>query len=250
MNIELSIIIPTYKRPGKLGRALSSIAGAYAGAHEIIVIDDCPEGSAAAIALQFGARYLCKAGSDRGLSASRNLGMHIARGRWLCFLDDDDFFVENGLEHLLAGADRSAGLVFGDHGMFNEREQAEFDLSTLTIDALLVCNRIPVGSYLIDRAMIRNDFDTRMRSHEDWDFLLSHIRQAGLQHVPGKVVMIDKCENASTSMQARRRSKFWLDFVSIYARFPAPHLAESRAAMLQTLGIQIPPALLEFDDTI
>jgi hypothetical protein len=51
-------------------------------------------------------------------------------------------------------------------------------------------------------------------------------------------------------MQARRRRLFWLDFLSIYARFPAAHLSAPRAAMMQSLGLQLPEDMLRFADEI
>lgn len=41
----LSIVVPTYRRPQALERALASVAPACSATHEVIVVDDCPEGS-------------------------------------------------------------------------------------------------------------------------------------------------------------------------------------------------------------
>ena len=64
------------------------------------------------------------------------------------------------------------------------------------------------------------------------------------------VVSIDKTANATTSMPARRRRLFWLDFLSIYARFPAAHLSAPRAAVMQSVGLQLPEDMLRFADEI
>lgn len=253
MQPELSLIVPTYRRPALLARALDSARTAStrpAAQLELIVVDDCPEGSGFEAARAHGARYLAKAGIDRGLSASRNLGIALARGRCLAFLDDDDQFVPGALDALLDAALAGGGLVYGDHELFDAQRRQAVDLSALTLDELLVCNRIPVGSYVLPRAALQQPFDPKLRSHEDWEFLLAHAQRVGLRHVPGVVARIDKTDNASHSMQARRRSLFWLDFLSIYARFPAPHLSEARSRMLQQLGLQVPAALLDFEDRV
>ena len=37
---------------------------------------------------------------NKGLSASRNVGMEFARGKYICFVDSDDFIAENAIEVL------------------------------------------------------------------------------------------------------------------------------------------------------
>ncbi len=253
MNMQplISVIIPTYQRPEKLTRALSSIAAATTQGCEVIVIDDCKEGSGFAPARLAGARYMNKAGVNRGLSASRNLGLDLATGSYVVFLDDDDYFAPQGLDLLFQCAvENNAALTYGDYATFNQQMLTQVSLTGITLDAMLVCNRIPVGAYLLHRASVSRRFDERLRSHEDWEFILDLFDRVRTAYVPQTVAMIDKTENESTSMQARRQSHFWLDFLSIYARFPAQHLALARSNMLQSLGIVIPEAMLGFLDEI
>ena len=253
MHKTLSIVIPTYRRPQTLARALDSVAAATAASaadREVIVVDDCPEGSGFDLARRFNARYIFKAGQQRGLSASRNLGLGLATGVFASFLDDDDFYNPGGLDALLQHAATHEGIVVGNFTTFTSDQRVQHDLAPLTLDHLLVCNQIPVGAYLLRRAAITSRFDEQLRSHEDWEFLLRHTAQLPLSHVAFDVVSIDKTGNATTSMQARRRRLFWLDFLSIYARFPAAHLSGPRAAMMQSLGLQLPADMLRFADEI
>lgn len=253
MHKTLSIVIPTYRRPQTLARALDSVAAATAASaadREVIVVDDCPEGSGFDLARRFNARYIFKAGQQRGLSASRNLGLGLATGVFASFLDDDDFYNPGGLDALLQHAATHEGIVVGNFSTFTSDQRVQHDLAPLTLDHLLVCNQIPVGAYLLRRAAITSRFDEQLRSHEDWEFLLRHTAQLPLSHVAFDVVSIDKTGNATTSMQARRRRLFWLDFLSIYARFPAAHLSGPRAAMMQSLGLQLPADMLRFADEI
>lgn len=244
----LTIIIPTYRRIEKLTRALESIGQSVSSSYEVIIIDDCPDGSAFHVARQFSAKYVHKAGCDRGQSASRNIGILMARGRYLCFLDDDDFFLPGGLDRLLNGHDGKSSIVFGDYQAFNYENRVDVVLSEINVDSLLVSNQIPMGSFLIEKNSIKRHFDDRMRSHEDWDFLLSHVVRGGLNYIPGSIVAIDKTENFTTSTEARRRKHFWLDFLSIYARFPAGHLGETRRQMLMSMGINLLEGMLDFED--
>ena len=250
MRKTLSVVVPTYRRPQTLERALDSVSGATTADCEVIVVDDCPEGSGFDIARRFGARYIFKAGQQRGLSASRNLGLGLATGVFVSFLDDDDSFNPGGLDALLNQAAAHDGVTFGDFSSFTHEQRVRHNLAALTVDHLLVCNQIPVGAYVLRRSALNSRFDEQLRSHEDWEFLLRHTASQALRHVPFDVVSIDKTANATTSMQARRRRLFWLDFLSIYARFPAAHLSAPRAAMMQSLGLQLPEDMLRIADEI
>jgi glycosyltransferase involved in cell wall biosynthesis len=175
----------------------------------------------------------------------------LARGQFVAFLDDDDYFAPEGLGTLLTHASTSGvAVAFGNYATFDTAVLTEYSLAGISTDDMLVCNRIPVGAYLINRASISRRFDERLRSHEDWDFLLSLVLDGGSAHVPKLVALIDKTENENSSMQARRRGYFWLDFLSVYTRFPAAHLATQRSGMLQSMGIGISDALLRFSDEI
>ena len=252
---EISIIIPTYKRTEKLKRTLDSIPQACSSTYEVIVIDDCPDGSAYPVALRFGAQYFCKAGLHRGVSRSRNLGLKMTNGRLIVFLDDDDFLTPHGLDHLHEALTGGYILAFGNHSSLSAAGKKLHDMGQLTHDHLLICNRIPIGAYMIYRSSIQREFDERMRSHEDWDFLLQHVDWSRTRYVPEEIITIDNTETQDAAIQACRRSvsnrhSFWLDFISIYSRFPAPHLNQLRHEMLLTLGVNIDQSLLSNTDAV
>jgi succinoglycan biosynthesis protein ExoM len=120
--IETSIVIPTYRRPEDLTRAVDSVLAQQdvATAYEIIVIDNDPDGSAEpvvrAIASQSRVplRYVCE--PRPGISHARNTGVAHASGTYLAFLDDDEEADPHWLARFLAtlhrfGADAVVGPV-------------------------------------------------------------------------------------------------------------------------------------------
>ena len=93
MEIMISIVVATYKRPELLRRCLNSIPFLYQSLVDVLVIDDDPNMSGADVVSEFNSiRYFSKRGFDGGLSNSRNLGINLAIGKYLIFIDDDDFF--------------------------------------------------------------------------------------------------------------------------------------------------------------
>lgn len=96
MMIETSIVIPSYRRPGDLARAIDSVLAqeGVETAFEIVVVDNDPEGSARPVVERKAAngrapiRYVHE--PRPGISHARNTGVAEAAGRYLAFLDDDE----------------------------------------------------------------------------------------------------------------------------------------------------------------
>lgn len=96
----VSVIIPVGPRHAAHCRtAAASALGQSIGraAVEVIVIGD----GAAEIAPMDGVTLLPSTGTVRGPAHTRNRGIEAARGRFITFLDADDYLLPRGLEHLL-----------------------------------------------------------------------------------------------------------------------------------------------------
>jgi glycosyltransferase involved in cell wall biosynthesis len=100
--IDVSIIIPTFNRLQYLPVALSSVFAQPGVQVECIVVDDCSDdGTVAYIRERYKDEPLVVIEKPRrsGPQASRNLGMAVARGEFVTFLDSDDYFKLGTLAH-------------------------------------------------------------------------------------------------------------------------------------------------------
>lgn len=89
----VSVVIPTYNRRRCLAKAIESVQNQDRGPVEIIVVDDAsPDGTADWTAAAHPEVRLIRNAVNRGVSASRNAGLAAARGRFIAFLDDDDWW--------------------------------------------------------------------------------------------------------------------------------------------------------------
>src|SRR5215471_18860098 len=119
MRVEISVIIPTYRRPRELAESIASALGQAGAVVEIIVVDDSPEGSAQEVVEQFQdnrVTYLRNPEPTGGIpSIVRNLGWPRAKGAFVHFLDDDDIVPSGHYAAVKSSFSRRSdvGLVFG-----------------------------------------------------------------------------------------------------------------------------------------
>jgi glycosyltransferase involved in cell wall biosynthesis len=91
----VSIVIPYYNRPEKLIRCVNSIKNQTYNNYEIIIVDDCSE----TIFPDLNCDYVyIKNDFNKGPGASRNAGMDVAKGKFIAFLDSDDYWDSKYLE--------------------------------------------------------------------------------------------------------------------------------------------------------
>jgi succinoglycan biosynthesis protein ExoM len=113
----VSVLVPTFRRPLLLPKALISLVGQDGlppASLEILVIDNCPDASARALVAPIAAaappdrpvRYLHE--PRPGISHPRNTGLASARGRFVLFLDDDQEATP-GLVRAYLDASRATG---------------------------------------------------------------------------------------------------------------------------------------------
>jgi len=109
MKALVSIIIPTYNRWKYLVKAVNSVMTQTYENLECIVIDDCStqkeytDGSVISddprftlIRLNENMRRKYKSAHAQGMT--RNVGIERSKGKYLAFLDDDDWWEPNKLE--------------------------------------------------------------------------------------------------------------------------------------------------------
>jgi len=107
-----TITVPTKNRPALLERALRSILAQDYPQLEIVVVDD-GDGAGAEAASKFGESRIRPFLSGRsGQVGARNQAIAQARGRWIAWLDDDDWWQEpdhlSRFARLLGGSDALA----------------------------------------------------------------------------------------------------------------------------------------------
>jgi len=180
---DISVIIPTYMRAGLLGRAIKSVLSQTYQSLELIVVDDCSPDNTRQVANSFDdcrVRYV-RHDTNRGGSAARNTGIKIAKGEYICLLDDDDEYLPNKLERQIAKFQEVtpevaivyAGLeVLDANGKVLQKTLPQQRGNLYTV--LLERSMISLPSPLIKKKCFQmvGLFDETLTSCQDWDMLL------------------------------------------------------------------------------
>ena len=95
-SVKVSVIIPTLNRSTTIIRAIESILAQTFKNYEIIVIDDGSSDSTKELISSYDLKYVFT--ENRGVSYARNLGVEMAKGEWIAFLDSDDEWLPTKLE--------------------------------------------------------------------------------------------------------------------------------------------------------
>lgn len=109
--MHLSIITPTYQRRRMLASTLNAVKNQQVSGItlEHIVISDGPDPFAAKLAKAYGVTYLevardAKSGKTDMGGRARDAGIEAAKGQYLCFFDDDNYYEPHAVASLLSCA--------------------------------------------------------------------------------------------------------------------------------------------------
>ena len=107
---EVSIIVPIYNSEKYLSRCVDSIVSQTFDNFECILIDDGSTDSSSSICERYNKsddRIVVIHQENAGLSVTRNRGMEIARAKYVCHVDSDDYIQKNMCEILIDAMHRS-----------------------------------------------------------------------------------------------------------------------------------------------
>jgi glycosyltransferase involved in cell wall biosynthesis len=114
---SVSVVIPTFNRARDIPRCLDSLAAQTYKHFEVLVCDDGSTDDTRAVV----ARYVDKlpieyhwAENFGGAARPRNAGMRLARGKYIAFLDSDDWWRPEKLARCVERLEAGADLVYHD----------------------------------------------------------------------------------------------------------------------------------------
>ena len=268
MNAPLvSAVIPTRHRPDLVVRAVrSALAQSYSNIEVVVVIDGPDVASQSALASIVDNRLrLVMLDASVGGAEARNVGVTGSRGDWIAFLDDDDEWLAEKIEHQMRVAISSTAQFPLLCSQVTARNPiAEFVWPENPPDApyseyLLVRSRLGYGEGLMQTSTLlakrglleRVPFQKGLQKHQDWDWILRCVELPGVEvlYVPEPLAIwnLDDGRERASRADAWMASWNWIKSSrarvtpKAYAAFIATHVAP-QAASQNAWGAFVPTA--------
>ncbi|ROQ20054.1 glycosyltransferase involved in cell wall biosynthesis [Marinimicrobium koreense] len=245
---RVSTIIPSYKRPENLLRALTSVAGQSWADKEVIVVSDNGEGSpyneeTRAVVEKVRRKYpdvvihYVEHSVNRNGAAARNTGLQYASGEFVTFLDDDDEYLGGRLEksvRKLQVLPKAVGAVYcgflgWNSPANNESRYPKGNVSEhiLTLDYKKHYLHTNTATYRRPYLDMINGFDESYPRHQDLEFNLRYMAVSGFETVPECLVRLNpQPSTVSNKVYGTRflaiKQKFLNEFAWLIDRFEAP----------------------------
>jgi pterin-4a-carbinolamine dehydratase len=243
-----SVIVPTWKRPQLLRRALASLAAQTATDWEALVVDDGDGEGIEAVARLADPRISAVPSAGKGQVDARLTGIERAQGDVLCWLDDDDWWDDpRHLELLGAAAAEGASLWFRGGWIVHDDGTREVFDHDATPQSLRTNNTILTSSIAYTRRFHAElgPLDRELGGYCDWDFML-RICEAGM--APRKLPGLGVCyavhdDNVSTDYANPQR-------LANFERFVAKHELSAKIANHVTIHAMLVEGWEERDNAL
>ena len=172
--------MPSYNRALVIMKAVNSVLNQNYEDFELIIIDDGSTDNTKEICSKVGdKRLVCEYMDHKGASAARNKGLSLATGKFVAFLDTDNYWHSDFLSvmvqevrspYLMGYCSENMFLASGDikTQKIIERKVRNVEYNPVK---LTYTNFIDINSVLIDKSVFDEvgEFDENLKTLEDWD---------------------------------------------------------------------------------
>lgn len=228
-KIELSFIIPAYNKLDLLRASLKSVLAQTEIAIEVIVVDDASQPPLKErLAEDFPTVRFIRNQSNRGPSPSRNAGLKLAQGNYVCFLDADDQVVPQFGQVMVKKATsltaRPVAVVCNSQAVFDRKLSLSNKLSAwlvnqarnvvLTYYAFVKPQGLPLAAFfslspsrlVMPKSLAsRYPFNESLRQCEDWELALRLLKQEQVLVEPRPLVKYYFASNTQTHLLRKQQ---------------------------------------------
>ena len=197
----VSVVMPTYKRSEKLTRAIDSVLNqTYTKLELLLVNDNNPEDEYTNKLMQRINKYetdprfkLVLQDKHINGAVARNVGINLAKGQYIAFLDDDDWWEKEKIEKqlkILQTLDSSWGGVSCKFTLYDQQgniigKSQKYEDGYIYKDILCLLSDVATGTLLLRRECLDQAkyFDPKLLRHQDLQLLVDFTVKYKLKEV-------------------------------------------------------------------
>lgn len=234
-KVILSIIIPVYNTAKQLRRCLNSIVTQLNDKVEVILINDGSTDNSISIIHDYIEHYNQLKLYDKpneGVSSSRNIGLKMAVGQYVAFVDSDDYVENDYICKMLANIqkmelDKLDLMIFGFYRREGENYSANSPMvrkneSDIIKDIFVQKYNAPWNK-IFKKSIIdtyKLEFPVSMKTSEDFLFLLDYVQNTCKIGVADECCIYNYCDNPCGAVN-NTKEQYLIDTIKIYHKIQA-----------------------------
>lgn len=210
MSALVSIVLPTYNGARFLARAIESCLQQSFAAIELIVVDDGSREETRSLVAGFAdprLRYV-RHDQNQGIAEALNTGFAQARGNYLCWTSDDNYYDEKAIEALVRVLEYDAGIdfVYADYYFIDGNDRIISRMHAQPPEHIVEKNVIG-PCFLFRRCVYEKTgaFDHAMFLAEDYDYWVRVYRQFRMKRYPQALYYYRQHADSLTAVCSRAR---------------------------------------------
>ena len=180
--IIVSVIIPAYNCDRYIGEAIASVLAQTYTDYELIIVDDGSTDNTAQAIESYGDRINYIYQTNQGVAPARNRGLAAAQGKYIAFLDQDDFFYPHKLASQVELMEQKPhlGMISSGWDIVNSQGDAIDTVQPwensreLKTQDIIIWKPVFLGAMLFSHGWLKqtNGFDPTLEQTPDVDLVL------------------------------------------------------------------------------
>lgn len=219
MKIDVSVVIPAYQCEKYIKKAIQSVLDQSSKyTVEIIVVNDQSADNTGKMINEMIAanpnaliRYV-ENGKNLGASGSRNLGISLAEGNYVAFLDGDDYWAKDKLEKQMPlFQNEKVRFTYAARSLITESGTLIKEIipvpDKVDFATLLKSNIIPCGTVIVARAILPNPAFVRDDLHEDYILWLNLLKNEKYAYGVNEALLVSRMAPGGKSRNKIKSAK-------------------------------------------
>lgn len=231
-QIVLSIIVPVYNTAKQLRRCLDSIVPQLNNKVEVILVNDGSTDNSKDIICDYIDHYNQFRLYDKpneGVSAARNIGLKVASGKYVAFLDSDDYVEPDYMRKIMGNIhkmeqDELDLMIFGFYRKVGENYSVNLpDAKGNVIKEIFTQKYNAPWNKIFKKSLIdayELEFPVSMKTSEDFLFLLDYVQNTCKIGVADECCIYNYCDNPCGAVN-NTKEQYLIDTIKIYHKIQA-----------------------------